>query len=59
VLAVPSILFLGATRYRSPADPFLVMLAALGGLAIARRLRASGASTIPAVGKLHRGLPGA
>jgi hypothetical protein len=59
VLAVPSILFLGATRYRSPADPFVVMLAALGMLAIARRLRASGASTIPAVGNLHRGLPGA
>jgi hypothetical protein len=46
VLAVPSILFLGATRYRSPADPFLVMLATLG---LARLL-----ATIPAVGTLNR-----
>jgi hypothetical protein len=49
VLAVPSILFLGATRYRSPADPFVVMLAALGlRWLLGRR------STIPAVGTLHR-----
>jgi hypothetical protein len=41
-LVLPTILFLGATRYRSPADPFLVMLAALGVLAISRRLRRSG-----------------
>jgi hypothetical protein len=39
-LALPPIFFLGATRYRSPADPFLVMLAALGLLAAARYLQA-------------------
>jgi 4-amino-4-deoxy-L-arabinose transferase-like glycosyltransferase len=38
-LALPAIFFLGATRYRSPTDPFLVMLAALGLLAVARRPR--------------------
>jgi 4-amino-4-deoxy-L-arabinose transferase-like glycosyltransferase len=39
VLALPTILFLGATRYRSPADPFVVMLAALALLAATGRLQ--------------------
>jgi hypothetical protein len=39
VLVLPTILFLGATRYRSAADPFLVMLAALALVAATRRLR--------------------
>lgn len=38
-LALPSAFFLGLTRYRAPADPYLVMLAALGLLALTRRLR--------------------
>jgi 4-amino-4-deoxy-L-arabinose transferase-like glycosyltransferase len=36
--ALSCVLFLGLTRYRSPADPFVVMLAALGLLAAWDRL---------------------
>lgn len=39
VILVSSLLFIGATRYRAPADPFLVMLAALGLLEGWRRVR--------------------
>ena len=46
VLAVPAILFLGATRYRSPADTFVIMLATLEVLQLL--------GTIPAVGNLYR-----
>ncbi len=38
-LAVPTLFFLGLTRYRVPADPYVVMLAALGLLGAARRAR--------------------
>lgn len=36
-LAGPSVFFLGLTRYRVPADPFVIMLAALALLALTRR----------------------
>lgn len=39
VLLIPSALFLGSTRYRSPADPFVVMLAAVALLAGWRKRR--------------------
>lgn len=39
LVLLPSVLTLGDTRYRSPADPFLVILGALGALATARRIR--------------------
>ena len=38
-MALSSVLFLGLTRYRSPADPFVVMLASLALLAARDRLR--------------------
>jgi hypothetical protein len=37
-VCVSSVLIIAATRYRVPADPFIVMLAALGLLAVWRRL---------------------
>jgi 4-amino-4-deoxy-L-arabinose transferase-like glycosyltransferase len=36
-LVGPSLFFLGLTRYRVPADPFVLMIAALGVRALARR----------------------
>jgi 4-amino-4-deoxy-L-arabinose transferase-like glycosyltransferase len=41
VILLSSVLFIGTTRYRSPADPFIVMLAALGAIDLRRRLRAA------------------
>lgn len=40
LLILLTVFFSGDTRYRSPADPFILMLAALGALALAQRLRA-------------------
>jgi 4-amino-4-deoxy-L-arabinose transferase-like glycosyltransferase len=45
VIFLSSLLFIGTTRYRSPADPFILMLAALGGQAAWTRLRARRAGT--------------
>jgi hypothetical protein len=39
-IALPSVLFLGATRYRAPADPFLLVLAALALVAARDRVAA-------------------
>ncbi len=39
ILGLASIFFLGATRYRAPADPFVIMLAAVGLVAAWRRMR--------------------
>lgn len=39
VIFLSSLLFIGATRYRAPADPFVVMLAALGLLGAWGRMR--------------------
>jgi 4-amino-4-deoxy-L-arabinose transferase-like glycosyltransferase len=36
---LPTIPVIGAARYRAPADPFLIMLAALGAIALTRRIR--------------------
>ena len=41
LMALSSILFLGVTRYRAPADPFVVMLAALALLSARDRLSAA------------------
>jgi 4-amino-4-deoxy-L-arabinose transferase-like glycosyltransferase len=38
-LLLATVFVIGATRYRSPADPFIVMLAALGVTAVARTCR--------------------
>jgi hypothetical protein len=39
-MLVPGIAVYGIARYRVPADPFLVMLAAVGVVALVDRLRA-------------------
>jgi hypothetical protein len=40
IILLSNLLFIGATRYRAPTDPFIVMLAALGLLAARRRILA-------------------
>jgi hypothetical protein len=44
------VFFEGLTRYRSPADPFFLMLAALAIVAAARRLRHAEKAGAPTLG---------
>jgi hypothetical protein len=39
VVILTVVFFEGSTRYRSPADPFFILLAALGAVSLARRYR--------------------
>jgi 4-amino-4-deoxy-L-arabinose transferase-like glycosyltransferase len=41
VILLSTVFFQGSTRYRSPADPFVIMLAALALVAVWERLRAA------------------
>jgi hypothetical protein len=39
VIVLTCLLFEGSTRYRAPADPYILVLSALGLIALAERLR--------------------
>jgi 4-amino-4-deoxy-L-arabinose transferase-like glycosyltransferase len=52
LLVLPAVLFWGLQRYRAPLDPFLVMLAAVGIVALAEQV-ARRAASVPASG--HQG----
>jgi hypothetical protein len=50
-ILLSTVFFEGLTRYRSPADPFFLMLAALALMEAARRLRRRAAARAPAPGE--------
>jgi hypothetical protein len=43
-MVLPAIFIWGLARYRAPIDPFILMLAAVGIVAIAGRLRPGGSA---------------
>ena len=47
LMVLPAIAVYGLARYRTPIDPFLVMLAAVGAVAAYERLAARSAGAVP------------
>ncbi len=55
LLLVSAVVLAGETRLRAPLDPFLLLLAALGVLAVGRRLRGRGPAADPPARPLDAG----